>query len=144
MTVLIKNPSYRTVLEDSSWLDPFLDWDLFGASVGASTRPDTIPVDIQETDSEYQLRAALPGIKKSDIQVSYQGEVLTLRIHSDHSSQSDTSAYLLREIQASSLERQFRVKGLDFDQASSSYKDGILELQLPKAAELKPRTLTIK
>lgn len=90
--------------------------------------------DIVERDNEYVLRAELPGFEKEDIDVSVDNGYLT--ISASHSSENDqkdgNENYIRRERSYGSYSRRFDVSGIKADDITASYKNGVLELVLPK------------
>jgi HSP20 family protein len=96
--------------------------------------PTQIKVDVKETDQGYTVQAEVPGVAKEDIQVSVDGNVVTL---SAEVKQSDTQAgdeKLLRsERYYGSVSRSFQLPAdIDQDTAKAKYDNGVLTLTLPK------------
>ena len=96
--------------------------------------PTQIKVDVKETDQGYTVQAEVPGVAKEDIQVSVDGNVVTL---SAEVKQSDTQASdekLLRsERYYGSVSRSFQLPAdIDRDTAKAKYDNGVLTLTLPK------------
>ena len=96
--------------------------------------PTQIKVDVKETDQGYTVQAEVPGVAKEDIQVSVDGNVVTL---SAEVKQSDTQASdekLLRsERYYGSVSRSFQLPAdIDQDTAKAKYDNGVLTLTLPK------------
>ena len=94
--------------------------------------------DIQDMGDSYLLSAELPGFKKEDIKLDIEGDLLTISAaHSDESEQKNEGGYLCRERHFGSYSRSFDVSQIQQDGIRASYKDGVLELTLPKK-EAKP------
>lgn len=100
------------------------------------TRPDRYQVnaDLVENDKEYQLTLELPGIEKEDIKISYENNYLT--ISAEKKSKIDKSDekqnYVHKEIYYGSMQRRFYLDDVDSDKIKANYKNGILEVKLPK------------
>lgn len=111
-------------------------------------QPPAIRTDIRETDTAYILEAELPGFKKEEISVTVDDGMLTIK--ASHSSEDKTEEgkndYIRRERSYRTYSRSFGLDGIDKDSISAAYRDGILELNLPKEEPKKPtaRTLEIK
>lgn len=91
-------------------------------------------VDISEKDDNYLLEAELPGFDKDDINVQLDGD--TLSVSANHESKSEEKdkdgRYVRRERRYGSFTRSFDVTGIDVDKIKADYKNGVLELNLPK------------
>ncbi|MEK0151916.1 Hsp20 family protein [Tetragenococcus halophilus] len=96
---------------------------------------DNFQVDIKEKDNSYEVTADLPGFDKSDLNVTYDDDILTIEAsRNDVSEDKDEEGnFLRRERSSSSFRRQFMLKGIDEDKIDASFKDGVLNLGLPKA-----------
>ena len=99
--------------------------------------------DIRETENAYVLDAELPGFRKEDIHAEVRNGYLT--IHAEHKIENEEkdekdekdekNNYLRRERFYGSFTRSFDLEGINSDEISASYKDGILTLTLPKATQ---------
>jgi HSP20 family protein len=101
-------------------------------------------VDVEETTDEYVFRADLPGMTSKDVKVTVHGDTLMLR--GERKREEKTSEGLHRVERAyGSFERSFTL-GLPVraDQVKASYKDGVLEVHVPKADEAKPRDIEVQ
>ncbi|MDN6639469.1 MAG: Hsp20/alpha crystallin family protein [Tetragenococcus sp.] len=92
-------------------------------------------VDIKEKDNSYEVTADLPGFDKSDLNVTYDDDVLTIEANrNDVTEDKDEEGnFLRRERNSHSFRRQFMLKGIDEENIDASFKDGVLNLSLPKA-----------
>lgn len=127
--------------------DPFREFDEFEKRFFGRQLP-AFRTDVRETEKEYILDAELPGFKKEDIKAEISDGILTL--HAERSEKTENNdengSYIRRERSYGSFTRQFDLEGINADEISVSYKDGILSLTLPKKEEIKeaPRRLEIK
>lgn len=102
-------------------------------------------VDMYQTDDEVIINAALPGIKPDDVQISVTGEVLTIKGETKHEEESKQKTYHMREQRWGSFERTIMLPTeVKADKAEASFEDGVLTIRLPKAEEVKPKTITVK
>ena len=108
-------------------------------------------VDMYQTDDEVVVKAALPGFKADEVQINVTGDVLTLRGETKHeeekasSSKGKEKAWHIREHRWDSFERSIALPTeVTADQAVADFENGILTVTLPKAEEVKPKTITVK
>lgn len=125
-------------------LDPFWDTqDLFDRFMRTALRPSLrdwqdiepeVRMDISEADNEYLVRAEIPGVKKDDIHVTVEGNMVTISAEIKHEKEAkEGSRLLLSECCYGKTMRSFRL-GDDVaeDKVQAKYMDGVLELKLPK------------
>ena len=105
----------------------------------------TPAADISETDTEYLVKAELPGVKKEDIDVSVENGVLTITAESKSETEEKEGERIIRqERRYGRYLRSLRLgKAVDEKQVKASYKDGVLELILPKAEDVKPKKISV-
>lgn len=102
-------------------------------------------VDVEEKDQEYVVRVELPGITKDDVQITARENTLTIRGEKKQASEKKDSNYYRSERSYGSFERSFALPGgLKIDRIDASFKDGILEVTVPKAEEAKPKSIEVK
>jgi len=103
-----------------------------------------LPIDVYETQDEIVVRAHVPGVSPDELEVNYQQGVLTLRATMKGVESQDGWRWYVREIGAGEVTRQITLpRGIDVDQASANFENGVLTLTLPKSATAKPRRITI-
>lgn len=108
--------------------------------------PGQIRIDVKEDDKAYIVQAEIPGVRKDDIQVSLDQNVVTLRAEIKQEDSKSNGGKLLRsERYYGAMERSFQLP-MEFDQAKSKahYGDGVLMLTLPKKAGSGSRQLRIE
>jgi HSP20 family protein len=102
-------------------------------------------VDMYQTDDEVVVRAALPGFKADEVQINVTGDVLTLRGETKHEEEKKERAWHIREHRWGSFERSIALPTeVTADKAVADFENGILTITLPKAEEVKPKTITVK
>jgi len=125
-----------------NWMQPFFGrgWPEAGAMFG-SRMPR---VDVIDRDQEFVVRAELPGITKDNLDVSLTENVLTIRASTRHEDQEEKGQFFRRELSQGEFQRIIRLPApIQGDQTKASFKDGILELVLPKAAGSQRQTIKI-
>jgi HSP20 family protein len=105
----------------------------------------SLAVDMYETDDSVVIRTAIPGVKAEDINVSVTGDTLTIKAETAEEEEVKRENYLRRERRFGSYCRSVALPGgLEADKADADYSDGILTLTLPKAEEVKPKSIAVK
>jgi HSP20 family protein len=105
----------------------------------------TPAIDMYQTDNDVVVRAALPGFKAEDVQINVTGEVLTIRGEMKREEEQQEKAWHLREQRWSSFERSIALPtDVVPEKAQADFDNGILTITLPKAEEVKPKTITVK
>ena len=118
----------------------------------AFTRPLTIrdgwsapAIDMYQTDDEIVVKASLPGVKAEDVQINVSGEVLTIKGESKQTEEKNEKSWHMREQRWGSFERSVALPTeVVSDKAKAEFENGILVITLPKAEEVKPKTISIK
>jgi HSP20 family protein len=123
---------------DDRWVSPgpWLTW------AGAGTQ--SLPVDIYETPDEIVVRALVPGVKPENIDIQYQGGVLTLRTKIEPYELGQGATGIVNEISAGQAVRQISLpRTVQADQARTGIENGVLTLTLPKTADAKPKQIKV-
>jgi HSP20 family protein len=113
---------------------------------GEAAAAPEIKVDVEENDKSYIVKAEIPGVKKEDIDVQIDANVVTISAESKREKQVEEKGKVIRsERYYGSMLRSFSL-GNDVDQAEATakYTDGVLELTLPKKATSATKKLTVK
>ena len=102
-------------------------------------------VDMFETENDVVIKATLPGMKAEDVDINVTGEMLTIKGETKEKSEIKDKAYHIREQRWGSFERNLPLPtSVLSDKAKAEFEDGILTITLPKAEEVKPKTITVK
>ena len=118
----------------------------FFKPVRVAKAPLSIAMDVTETDAAYVVHAEIPGVAKDDIQVSIEGNQVTIGAEVKRTAEKKDGDRLLRgERYYGGVFRSFTVP-VDLDEATSTakYENGVLELTLAKKPALAGRKLTIQ
>jgi HSP20 family protein len=91
------------------------------------------------------IHAELPGMKKEDLDVRVENNVLTLRGKKERKEEAKEEGYFRAERAYGSFSRSFSLPStVEVSKIAAEYKDGVLTLRLPKAEEAKPRQIEVK
>lgn len=89
--------------------------------------------DIKDEGEAYKLEAEIPGFEKDQIHVDVVDGMLTIKAEkNEENEQKGENGYVTRERRAGSFVRRFALDGIDQDNISGEYKNGVLALNLPK------------
>jgi len=138
----VKNALLPTVSRffDDDWTS-LMDWTNRNFSNTATTLPS---VNVKENDNEYIVEMAVPGMKKDDFEVVVNDNVLTIKSEvKNESKEKDGDNYTRKEFSYQSFQRSFNLNNNVVDDAKikATYKDGILNITLPKKEEAKPKPI---
>lgn len=90
--------------------------------------------DIIDEGDNFLLQAELPGFDKKDIQIGVENGYLNIRAEHREESEDKRKNFVRRERKYGSFSRSFGLTGIDADQISAAYKNGVLGVKLPKTA----------
>ena len=103
------------------------------------------PVDLYETPEAFVLTAELAGLTTDEMQVEVHGRTLTLRGERKLEAGTQEEHYRRRERAYGSFQRTFTLPTtVQAEKIHASFKDGILELQLPKSEAAKPKRIVVQ
>ena len=111
------------------------------------------PVDVYETKDNIVLKAAVPGLKPEDLDISITGDVLTIKGEYKAEEQPDQDSgqpsgqgrnYLRQERRYGSFARQLTLPtAVDTNNVTATFENGILTLEMPKKEAVKPKSVKI-
>jgi len=126
------------------WARPFrFEWPTWGEfpHVGAKFPR----VDIIDRDAEVVVRAEIPGVNKNDLDVSLSDNTVTLKGSTRHEEKKENGDYFRSEITTGSFARTLTLPGnVDSARAKATFKDGVLELTVPKVEQSKRHTVPVE
>lgn len=141
-TVIRWNP-FRELAAMQSAMDRLFD------ETWRDMRPDTLAgslaIDVHETDDAYTVIADVPGVPADQIHVNLHDDVLSIGYEIAAPELAEGERALLQERFSGKATRRFSLpQKVDADKVEAAYQDGVLTLTLPKAAEAKPRQISVK
>ena len=103
-----------------------------------------VPVDLWETKDAYHLRADLPGLSAEDIEINATADTFTIAGETKPTADVTAEGWLRQERRFGKFTRSFSVGvQIDPNKVEAKFTNGVLELVLPKAENVKPRTIKI-
>lgn len=101
-------------------------------------------VDVYETPENVVVRAAVPGVKPDEVDITVKGNYLAISGESKESTEKQDKNYLRRETRVGTFSRMIELpSGLQTDQAEAKFEDGMLTITFPKAEQVKPKKIQI-
>lgn len=124
---------------------PFGGWPDFGSPTAAPFEGRQPKVDLIDREDEIVLKAELPGVKKEDLEVTMGDNAVTIRASTSHEEEEEKGDYYRKEMTRGEFVRTVPIpETIDEGKVSASFKDGILELKMPKTEEARPRQIKVE
>ena len=103
------------------------------------------PLDVYQTENELVVKAALPGVKPEELDITIADNTLTIKGEHQEEQEAKENDYLHRERSYGTFSRTVAIPvKVNSEKAEATFEEGVLTLTLPKAGEIKPRQLKIK
>ncbi|TDH20036.1 Hsp20/alpha crystallin family protein [Segetibacter sp. 3557_3] len=142
MTLMKKNGNLQNQLPglfNDFFTNNFFDW---GLSNSSSTGTSIPMVNIKETNDQYEVEVAAPGMSKEDFKVELNNDMLTISSEKTHENeQREEEKFSRREFSYQSFRRSFQLsrESVDADNIQAKYENGVLRLLIPKREEVKQK-----
>lgn len=136
---------FRLMQEMLGW-EPFRGADPFRQMLPLTTQERAfVPqFEVKENKTGYVFKADLPGIKESDLQISLEGNLLTISGKRDAEEREEGETWFTYERSYGSFSRSFTLpESADTEHVKADLKEGVLTLVLPKKPEMQPRKITV-
>ncbi|MFA6506774.1 MAG: Hsp20/alpha crystallin family protein [Treponemataceae bacterium] len=130
--------NFDDLIESFFGSDPFVPAGVSGSRVPA--------VDVRENTEGYLVEAELPGATEKDINVRVENRTLVIEsLKEEKTEKKEEDRYVIRERRASSFSRSFTLpEDADAESVQATFKNGVLELEIKKRPEAKPRSIEVK
>ena len=103
-----------------------------------------VALDVYATDDDLVVEANLPGVKPEEVDITVEGNTLTIAGETRSARKDEEGSTLNQEIRRGPFSRTLTLPdGLEADKATATFEDGVLTLRVPKAAQAKPRQIKI-
>ncbi len=144
MSLIKRDVGYAPTL--SNFFDDFFTRDLFNWPSSSSTGTSIPSVNIYETDGEFHVEMAAPGMSKDDFKVELDNNMLTISSQKETEDKNENKNYQRREYSYQSFVRSFHLPdSAEAEKINAKYVDGVLNLVIPKREEAKRKPVkTIK
>jgi HSP20 family protein len=102
-------------------------------------------LDVVETKDGISLKMDVPGVKQEDINISIEDNMLTVKGERKNESEVSEEGFTRFERSYGAYQRSVALPPtVDTDQVKATYKDGVLEIQLPKKEEARPKAIKVE
>jgi HSP20 family protein len=137
------------LMEDLLRWEPFRGgtWEPFRHLVGPTFAEHifTPQFEVKETKDGYVIRADLPGVKESDLDISLTGSLLTISGKREQEDREEGESFYAYERSYGNFTRSFTLpESADTEHVKAELKGGVLTLALPKKAELQAKRISVK
>jgi HSP20 family protein len=140
MTYLtVRNRNMNNLFDN--WMDNFFT-DFNKAEI-----PVSVPVNVKESDKQYELEVVAPGFEKNDFKLAMENDLLSISAEKKSDSLSEKEKTIRKEYSYKGFKRTFTIDNtIDAKGIEATYVNGVLKVTLPKKAEEKQITkeITIK
>ncbi len=96
-------------------------------------------VDVRDMGDRYLLEADLPGVKRDQVKIDVDDNILTIRAEMDETKNEEKDNYVMCERRYGRTQRSFNISGVNEADITAEFTDGVLKLNLPKLTE-QPKT----
>ncbi len=104
-----------------------------------------LALDVYETKDDVVVKAALPGVKPEDVDITITGDQLSIRGETKEETDNKDHDYLRRERRYGTFTRSVTLPtGLQADKAQATFDNGVLTLKIPKSEQVKPKSIKIQ
>lgn len=108
-------------------------------------RASELPIDMYQTKDEVVLKAALPGVKPEEVDITITGDTLTIKGEHREEKETKEEDYLYKEHRYGAFSRSVTVPmQIESDKAEAVFENGILTLTIPKSEQVKPKQIKVK
>jgi len=125
-------------LFEESFIRPRAGWP---APLGTGA----LAVDMYETDQDVVIKSSVPGVKPEDIDITITGDTLTIKGETKTEEKVERANYIRQERRYGAFSRSLTLPtSIVAEKAKAEFENGVLILSLPKAEEVKPKTIKVK
>lgn len=145
MNEIVRRPEGQTIWNVFNDFDGFFDDFVRPRRVQGGGGALVPPMDVTETEHDYQVIAELPGVNKEDLEISIHDGVLTINAETRYEKKDKEEGRVIRqERRYGKYVRTMRLgRDIDASKVEAQYRDGVLHLTLPKVEQVKPKKIEV-
>jgi len=105
----------------------------------------SIPIDMYQTQNEIMVKAAIPGVKPEEVDISITEQILTIKVEVKEEKEFKEKDYLHKENRHGTMSRSIHLPvEVKAESAHAVFENGMLTLNIPKAESTKPKRIKIQ
>lgn len=143
MTLIkFKNEPVSKYVERTPYFSELFN-DFFDGMLTSDFRRTSTPaVNILESDQNFKLEVAAPGLDKNDFKINVDNDMLSISAEKKSEAHENNKSYTRKEFSYMSFKRSFNLPDLvDVENIQANYENGIMNITLPKKEEAKPKPI---
>lgn len=148
MANIVRWDPFREMMSLREAMDSLFENALVGPTAGGSQEQTggwAMPLDVVENEDAFVIKASVPGINPEDLDVTVNGDVLTIRGEMKQEEEKKGDRYVMRERRKGMFSRSVALGApVKADAVQADYANGVLTLTIPKSEEVKPKKIQIK
>lgn len=143
--IKFRNTSHSLNDPFQSFFDDFFAGEIFQRPLAATRNSATPAANISEDEKAFRIEVAVPGFSKEDVKIELEEDVLQISAEKKSEREVNEEKYAVREFGYTRFSRRFRLpKAVNFDAIKATASNGILRVEVPKAAPVSnTRTIQI-
>ena len=144
MTMIRRARPRTDLMSLSRTFDRLFDDATFRPLAWGSNVETRLPLDVTSDEDAVTVEAALPGIRPEDVEITVVENKLTIAVKEQAEREEAQGQHVFREVRRSSGSRTLRLpNGMDTENATASFENGMLHLSIPRAEAAKPRQIPV-
>ena len=144
MTVIRRVRPRNDLMSFSRAVDRFFDDATFRPLAWGGPVEARLPLDVTSDEDAVTIEAALPGVHPDDVEITVHQDNLTIAVKEQASREQKEGERVYRELRRSSGSRTLTLpSGMDTENATASFENGMLRLSIPRAEAAKPRQIPV-
>jgi len=147
MANLVRWEPFRDLISLREAMDRLFEESFIRPRAGwlAPLGPETLVVDMYETDESVVVKTSVPGVKPEEIDITITGDTLTIKGETKVEEKVEKTNYIRQERRYGAFSRSVTLPTtVVAEQAKAEFEHGVLTLTLPKAEEVKPKSIKVK
>jgi HSP20 family protein len=144
MTMIRRTRPRNDLMSLSRTLDRLFDDTAFRPLAWGGPVEARLPLDVTSTEDTVTIEAALPGVRPEDVEITVHQDNLTIAVKEQSEREQKEGEQVYREVRRSSGSRTLTLPaGMDTENATASFENGMLRLSIPRAEAAKPRQIPV-
>jgi HSP20 family protein len=147
MANLVRWEPFRDLISLREAMDRLFEESFIRPRAGwlAPLSAEALAVDMYETDQDVIVKSSVPGVKAEDIDITITGDTLTIKGETKAEEKVEKANYFRQERRYGAFSRSVTLPTtIVAEQAKAEFDNGVLTLTLPKAEEVKPKSIKVK